>query len=85
MAVSYTFETQVELFRFAIERLDGNITPALCKEDNALWKALKMKFDGCHCLLGRKDAIVKERHLEMKHSREAIRIFDAGKELPVLA
>lgn len=79
------FDTQVEMFRFAIERLKGSITPALCKEDQALWKALGMKFDGCHCLLGRNDAIVKERKLEMKQAKDARRTFGVGKPLPVLA
>jgi len=55
------FDKQVEMFRFAIDRLKSSITPALCKEDRALWKALKLEFDGCHCLLGPNDAIVKER------------------------
>jgi spore photoproduct lyase len=63
------FETQVEMFRFAIERLKAGITPALCKEDQALWKALGMKFQGCHCLLGPNDAIVKQRREETKFSR----------------
>src|SRR5260370_271024 len=56
------FKTQVELFRFAVDHLKSNIKPALCKEDRALWKALGMKFDGCHCLLGRNDAIETSRH-----------------------
>jgi DNA repair photolyase len=55
------FEKQVELFRFAVDHLDSRITPALCKEDKALWKALGMRFDGCHCLLGRNDATVSKR------------------------
>jgi spore photoproduct lyase len=79
------FDTQVELFSFAIKRLNSKIAPALCKEDKALWKALGMRFDGCHCLLGRNDAIVKERQLEMKQAREAVRVFGLGKELPVVA
>lgn len=79
------FETQVGLFRFAIERLKGSITPALCKEDKALWKALGMRFNGCHCLLGRNDAIVKDRQLEMKQAKETTQVFGMGKQLPVLA
>lgn len=47
------FEQQLELYRFAIERLDRQkITPALCKEDVTVWKALGLQFAGCHCLLG---------------------------------
>jgi hypothetical protein len=61
------------------------ITPALCKEDRALWKALGMRFNGCHCLLGRNDAIVKERQVEMKQARETEHLISIGKPLPVLA
>lgn len=43
---------QVELFRFARERLDrGRIVPALCKEDVSVWNAVGLNFAGCHCLL----------------------------------
>jgi len=59
------FETQVQMFRFAIDRLTADVTPALCKEDKALWKALRLKFQGCHCLLGARDEIVRERRAEM--------------------
>ncbi len=79
------FETQVEMFRFAIDRLNVGITPALCKEDKVLWKALGMKFNGCHCLLGRNDAIVKERRLEMKQARETGPLVTIGRPLPVVA
>jgi spore photoproduct lyase len=44
-------ETQIEMFRFALERLDrGQIVPALCKEDASVWQALGLPFRGCHCL-----------------------------------
>jgi hypothetical protein len=79
------FATQVELFRFAVDHLKSSIKPALCKEDRALWKALGMKFDGCHCLLGCNDAIVKTRKVEMKHAREIGHVIGIGKPLPVLA
>lgn len=47
------FEQQVELYRFAVDRLDrSHLTTALCKEDVSVWKAVGLKFDGCHCLLG---------------------------------
>jgi hypothetical protein len=52
------FAWQLELFRFALERLAARIQPALCKEDKAIWKALGMKFDGCHCLQGPNDEVV---------------------------
>jgi len=46
------FETQVEMYRFAIDRLDRKrIVPALCKEDVSVWKEVGLKFNGCHCLL----------------------------------
>jgi spore photoproduct lyase len=46
------FEQQVEMYKFALEKLDKKrIVPALCKEDVSLWKAVGLKFDGCHCLL----------------------------------
>jgi spore photoproduct lyase len=45
------FDTQVEMYRYALTRLDRKrITPALCKEDIGVWKAVGLKFDGCHCL-----------------------------------
>jgi spore photoproduct lyase len=59
------FEKQVQMFRFAIDHLEADIAPALCKEDKALWKALGLKFQGCHCLLGARDEIVGERRAEM--------------------
>ncbi len=79
------FEKQVEMFRFAMSHLKTSIKPALCKEDRALWKALGLQFDGCHCLLGRNDSIVKERHAEMKQPKSASRIVGLGKPLPILA
>jgi spore photoproduct lyase len=45
------FKQQVEMYRFALDRLDrSKIVPALCKEDVSVWKAVGLKFDGCHCL-----------------------------------
>lgn len=47
------FDDQVAMYRFAIERLDSErITPALCKEDVSVWKAVGLEFQGCHCLHG---------------------------------
>ena len=57
------FESQVEIFRFAVKGLKGTITPALCKEDQSLWKKIGLKFNGCHCLLGRSDSIIGESSL----------------------
>jgi spore photoproduct lyase len=79
------FEKQVEMFRFAMSHLKTSIKPALCKEDRALWKALGLQFDGCHCLLDRNDSIVKERHAEMKQPKPASQIIGLGKPLPILA
>jgi hypothetical protein len=52
------FDVQLDLFRFAIDRLDARIVPALCKEDQPLWRALGLPFRGCHCLLDAGDALV---------------------------
>ena len=79
------FAKQVEMFRFAAGQLKTNITPALCKEDRALWKALGMHFKGCHCLLGHNDNIVKERHAEMKQPKMPDRPVGLGKSLPIVA
>lgn len=79
------FERQVEMFRFAIDHLHSKITPALCKEDKALWRALGMRFEGCHCLLGRNDAIVKERAAARKHATRPVRTSTNTNSLVVLA
>lgn len=54
------FESQVEMFRFVVKALKGSITPALCKEDESLWNEIGLRFNGCHCLLGKKDSVVGE-------------------------
>jgi spore photoproduct lyase len=54
------FDVQVELFRYAIDKLAAPIVPALCKEDQALWRALGLPFRGCHCLLDARDPLVDE-------------------------
>ena len=42
------------MYRFAIEQLDGSrITPALCKEDVSVWRAVGLEFKGCHVPPGR--------------------------------
>lgn len=79
------FDKQVELFRFAIDRLSSRIAPALCKEDTALWEALGMRFDGCHCLLGRSDAVVAERRAAMRDLADVQRVLRPANPLPVLA
>ncbi len=79
------FHAQVEMFRFAIDRLKSTVKPALCKEDRALWKALGLRFEGCHCLLGRNDAVVQERTAEMKHSRAKAATHSMASCLPIVA
>lgn len=54
-------EVQLEMFRFAIERLaKGAAVPALCKEDASLWRKLGLSFRGCHCLLGGDDPLARD-------------------------
>lgn len=56
-------EVQLELFRFAYRNIEkGRAAPALCKEDVSVWEAVGMKFKGCHCLIGKNDEIVQQRH-----------------------
>ena len=54
------FAAQVNLFRYVIDKLKPSIVPALCKEDQALWRVLGLHFRGCHCLLNGADPLVKE-------------------------
>ena len=60
------FPVQVELFRYALGKLSPVIVPALCKEDQALWRELGTPFRGCHCLLGATDALVGETPEEIR-------------------
>jgi hypothetical protein len=60
------FEVQVELFKFAIAKLAAPIVPALCKEDQTLWRALGLGFRGCHCLLGGGDALLDEAPAQVR-------------------
>ncbi|MDA2912556.1 hypothetical protein MYX77_01100 [Acidobacteriia bacterium AH_259_A11_L15] len=62
---------QIDLFSFAIMQVDSHVVPALCKEDETIWRAvdkcLKAKghpgltFRGCHCVIAgsRKDVLVQ--------------------------
>jgi spore photoproduct lyase len=59
-------KTQVELFRYVIDKLSSKVTPALCKEDQQLWRELGVEFRGCHCLLGAGDALVAESPLQLE-------------------
>jgi spore photoproduct lyase len=88
------FDQQLALFRFALERLSPRIVPALCKEDQQLWRALGLTFRGCHCLLGADDAVVGEAPAAVtelrwpaevaSRSRPPQRPPDRGVLLPVL-
>jgi|SRR6185437_6315590 spore photoproduct lyase len=75
------FESQVALFRFAIDHLGDRVIPALCKEDEALWQTLGLKFRGCHCLLGAKDALTTERVAAHPIKPQAVKLgfFTANK------
>ena len=53
-------KVQIDMFRFVINRLKPAIVPALCKEDQSLWRALGLPFRGCHCLLGSTDQLVTD-------------------------
>ncbi len=64
------FDVQVDLFRFAIDRIEARIVPALCKEDQALWRALGLAFRGCHCLLDGGDALVGKAPANVQALRE---------------
>jgi spore photoproduct lyase len=64
------FKVQVELFRFAIGKLEAPTVPALCKEDQAVWRALGLSFRGCHCLLDAGDALTNDAPLVIRALRE---------------
>ena len=54
------FDVQTKLFRYVIDKLKPSIVPALCKEDQTLWRVLGLRFRGCHCLLSGSDPLVTE-------------------------
>jgi spore photoproduct lyase len=60
------FETQIELFKYVLQRLTAKVTPALCKEDQVLWQALNLQFRGCHCLIGGSDRLVEEAQFDRR-------------------
>jgi spore photoproduct lyase len=63
------FDVQLQRFRLAIDRLDARIVPALCKEGQALWRALGLPFRGCHCLLDAGDPLVEEAPSDVRALR----------------
>ncbi len=58
------FDTQVKLFSYVLDRLTARVTSALCKEDQVLWRALNLKFRGCHCLLDETDKLVEDAQFD---------------------
>jgi hypothetical protein len=46
---------------------------------------LGIKFEGCHCLPGRQDNIVKDGYAEMKQTKPMEPLARMGKSLPILA
>ena len=54
------FDVQAELFRYVISKLKSSIVPALCKEDQSLWRILGLRFRGCHCLLSGADPLITD-------------------------
>jgi hypothetical protein len=75
------YEQQLMLFRFALERLSPRVVPALCKEDQRLWRDLGMRFRGCHCLLGAEDAVVAEAPAAVRRLRGDTKRQRAGREV----
>jgi len=55
------FDFQVQAFRRIRELLGDSIPLGLCKEDQAVWRAIGLSWQGCHCLNGSKDSITSER------------------------
>lgn len=69
------FATQVAMYRFALDHLDqGRITSALCKEDVSIWRALGLRFKGCHCVLAGGDQpeeiVSTQSFMELTRSNE---------------
>jgi len=55
------FDFQVQVFRRIRELLDDSIPLGLCKEDQTVWKASGLLWQGCHCLNGKIDPVTSER------------------------
>jgi len=55
------FAFQVRVFRRIKELLDSTIPLGLCKEDQSVWKAVGLSWQGCHCLNCGADLITSER------------------------
>jgi hypothetical protein len=61
------------MFKYVVERLTSNITPALCKEDQQLWNALGLPFHGCHCLIDSSDALVRDAQFDRSLIKPVVR------------
>jgi DNA repair photolyase len=55
------FGFQVQAFQRIQGLLDDSIALGLCKEDQAVWKAIGLPWQGCHCLHGNEDLVTSER------------------------
>ena len=51
----------VRAFRSIKDNLHKDTRLGLCKEDQSIWEAIDVSWDGCHCLHGADDLIVLER------------------------
>jgi spore photoproduct lyase len=83
------YAAQLKLFRFAIDHLANPIVPALCKEDERLWRELGLHFQGCHCLLSGNDGLITEspqsiRALRRPKAKANRSVLQAEQERPFL-
>lgn len=51
----------IEVFRLVAQLLNPETSLGLCKEDLSVWKAVGLRWRGCHCLHSAADVIVGER------------------------
>lgn len=66
---------QVQAFRKIKELLDDSIPLGLCKEHQAVWKAIGLPWQGCHCLHGSQDLITSDRRsilMELRDSKAPV-------------
>ncbi len=68
------YEQQLELYKFAIDRLDPSIRVALCKEDKRLWDDLGMTFHGCNCLMIGKREVSRKGASRRRHIKSQMQI-----------
>jgi len=62
----------------AFQRIDQlvskEIALGLCKEDTSVWRAMPLRWQGCHCLHGKDDLVAAERIQILKNKPIRIRI-----------